>query len=369
MDVVTYALCKKYVEDTVIGLGALKGAPCTIKSIVESQDHSTITVTFEWTSDTTPPVKQTSEMVVKQGTVTKVTPILNTGTKIAEIEVDGVKKDIYAPNGGGGGSAELQDDLTASVTVGGINAGKNFPKDTPLETVLRDMLDPVLYPTFTNPSATLSATGAKLLEKGATLATTFTVAFNRGSITPAYGTSGYRSGPATTYSLNGGTAQAGNTFNVTVSESTTQYQATVAYSAGEQPKDSTGHDYSSPLPAGSVTSGKVNYEFVEATWANTTSASSITKQSLVSKSTKVKEFNFPDTTDVNPEVFDVASSWTVTAVESYNTLSGQWEDASSQFAVTTTSHDDAAGNPISYARYTCSLGFDLGARKVRVKWS
>ncbi len=362
-----YVLAKKYTNDTAVQFGGLKGAPAKVKSITPSADNKYNTIVFEWKNDAG--ATQTSSMVVYNGNVTDVTQILTQGTKIATLTtIDGGTVDLYAP-AGGGGSAELQADLTASITVGGVNAGKNFPKDTPLETVLRTMLDPVLYPTFTNPSATLSATGAKLLEKGATLATTFTVTFNRGTITPAYRTSGYRSGPATSYSLNGGTAQAGNTFSATVSESTTQYQATVAYSAGEQPKDSTGHDYSSPLPAGSVTSSKVNYEFVEATWANTTSASSITKQSLVSKSTKVKEFNFPDTTDVNPEVFDVASSWTVTAVESYNTLSGQWEDASSQFAVTTTSHDDAAGNPISYARYTCSLGFDLGARKVRVKWS
>ena len=30
-----YALSKKYVEDTSISLGAVKGAPCTIKSITE----------------------------------------------------------------------------------------------------------------------------------------------------------------------------------------------------------------------------------------------------------------------------------------------------------------------------------------------
>ena len=65
------------------------------------------------------------------------------------------------------------------------------------------------YPKFTNPSATLTATGSKLLECGATQNTTFTVNFNRGTISPAYGTSGYRSGAATGYALNGGTVQTG----------------------------------------------------------------------------------------------------------------------------------------------------------------
>ncbi len=368
MDVVTYALCKKYVADTAISLGAVKGAPCTIKKIEETPDKTAVVVTFEWTSSSVPPVKQTSQMTVKQGTVTKVTPIITTGTKIAEIEVDGDKKEIYAPAGGGGGS--LSDDLDAAITVGGINAGKHYDDGTPIEDILRDMLDPVLYPTFTAPSATLSATGAKLLEKGATLATTFTVSFNRGSISPAYGTSGYRAGEATEYSLNGGASQSGNTFAVTVDETVTSYQATASYSAGPQPKDSKGNNYSTPLPAGSVSSNTITYEFVLALYANTSSATTISKQSLVSKSTKLKEFNFPDTTDVNPEVFDVPTSgWNITAIESYNTLSGQWEDASDQFATSATTHDDASGTSQNYTRYTCNLGFDLGARKVRIKWN
>lgn len=53
MDVLTYAMARKYVNDTVNGLGAVKGAPCTISSIVEDSDGSTIT--FSWTGidDTT----------------------------------------------------------------------------------------------------------------------------------------------------------------------------------------------------------------------------------------------------------------------------------------------------------------------------
>ena len=42
-----YALSKKYVEDTSISLGAVKGAPCTIKNITEVDGGQK--VTFEWT--------------------------------------------------------------------------------------------------------------------------------------------------------------------------------------------------------------------------------------------------------------------------------------------------------------------------------
>ena len=64
MDMLSYLLAKRYVDDTVIGLGFLKGANCTIKSIVHQDD--TNIVTFEWTAiDGT---VQTQEMIVKDGT-------------------------------------------------------------------------------------------------------------------------------------------------------------------------------------------------------------------------------------------------------------------------------------------------------------
>lgn len=64
MDVISYALSKKYTNDTVIGLGAIRGANCTIKSIVHQDGINT--VTFEWTG--TDGTVQTSEMIVNDGT-------------------------------------------------------------------------------------------------------------------------------------------------------------------------------------------------------------------------------------------------------------------------------------------------------------
>lgn len=64
MDVISYALSKRYTDDTVIGLGYLKGASCTIKSIVHQDGINT--VTFEWTA--TDGTTRTSEMIVNDGT-------------------------------------------------------------------------------------------------------------------------------------------------------------------------------------------------------------------------------------------------------------------------------------------------------------
>lgn len=367
MDTVTYSLCKKYVEKTAIGLGAVKGAPCTIKNIQESPDGLAEIVTFEWVSTVNPLVKETAQMTVKNGTIVSVIPNITEGTKIADIVIDGVTQSLYVPAGGGG--ADLTSDLNITRTVGGISSGDHYNNGTSLETILRDMLNPTDFPTLTNPSASLSATGSKLLEKGSTLNTTMTASFNRGSINPAYGTSGYRAGSAISYSLNGGTAQSGTSFNVTVDENLLEYKVTVTYNGGEQPKDSTGNNYSTPLPAGSVDSNIIKYEFVNALWANTANQATIAKVDLVSKNAKQIIFNFPACSSATPETFDVPASWTVTGVEVKNDLTGSWDDCILEFAQTNVTHSDAAGSDVPYTRYYCNLGYDMGARQIRLKWS
>ena len=268
-----------------------------------------------------------------------------------------------------GGTGELSDVLNVTKAAGGIPVGATYNAGTIFEKLWRDLLNPLEYPTFTAPSASISATGAKILEVGDTLETTITATFNRGAITPAYGTSGYRAGAAETYSLNGGTAQIGNTFTVTVDEDNDSFTVTIAYAEGEQPKDSSGADYDAPLPAGTATSSALTYEFVNALWANTASIATVAKLALVSKSAKIKEFTFPAATIENPEIFDVPADWTVTAVEVLNTLSNTWEDCSSEFTVSDTVHDDAAGTETAYKRYTCNLGYAMATRQIRIKWS
>ena len=291
---------------------------------------------------------------------------IDTPTEGQVLSYDATNEEWVNSSASGG---TLGEEITSTVTAGGIPSGTTYVVGTTYDKLWKDLLNPVAYPTLTNPSASLTATGVKLLEKGATLATTMTVAFNRGSINPAYGTSGYRSGAASDYALNGGTPQALNTFTLTVDESQLTYQATVNYAAGEQPKDSEGNDYDSPLAAGSVNSNTITYEFVDALWANTANIGAVSKLALVSKTARQKDFAFPAQTVANPETFDVPASWTVTAVQVKNDLSGVYEDALSQFTVTDTTHDDAAGASVAYKRYTFNLGYDTGARSVRLKWS
>ena len=453
--VVTYALAKKYTDETADQFGGLKGAPCKVKSVVKVDGRSTITL--QWTNDAGE--TRESEVYVDDGIRPWVSgdsydvgdltiynnaiyicltansdvsfvkanwqeiggscdyyiidrasslpgdltsndrkiyyclddgrfhlwdgirwSTIDSGVKIRELTQAEYDALSYAEqrNGtiyfitdaeGGSGGGELTEPITAAVSVGGISAGTSYTAGTPIEDIISDLLSPTLYPSFTAPSASLAGTGNKLLETGTTLSVTLTATFNRGTINPAYGTSGYRAGVATGYTLNSGTEQQENTWSEAVSASNRQFSASVAYAAGEQPKDSKGNNYSTPLAAGSVNTNVVSYDFVDAMWANTANIATVAKLSLVAKSTKQRDMVFPAQTVANPEVFDIPASWTVTAVQVKNDLSGQYEDAAAQFTVTDTTHNDAAGNSVAYKRYTFNMGFDTGARTVRVKWS
>lgn len=63
MDMITLAAARKYVNDTASALGAVKGSPCTIKSITETDDGAT--VVFSWTGADN--VEQTSSTFLPRG--------------------------------------------------------------------------------------------------------------------------------------------------------------------------------------------------------------------------------------------------------------------------------------------------------------
>ncbi len=137
MDMVLYAILRKYVQASIEGAGGIKGAPCQILSITRNQEDNANIVTFKWENESG--VVQTETMTVPDGavgpkgdtgetgpqgpkgdkgdtgptgpqgpkgddgadgSVVTVTPTLSTGTKIAEIDVDGNTTNLFAPSGG-----------------------------------------------------------------------------------------------------------------------------------------------------------------------------------------------------------------------------------------------------------------------------
>lgn len=273
---------------------------------------------------------------------------------------------IWADGGGGGGS--LLSPIKATKTVGGVNANDTIPAGTSYEDVFRMILAPSLNPTLTPPSATLTTNAALLREKGEVLQAGFTIAFNRGKIDPAYTTDGYRSGPATGYTLNGRTQSTGNFQSVEISEANKTFSGSVAYSAGQQPKDSSGADYDRPLPAGNASTNTITFEFVEALYATTVNITTATKQPLVSKSAREYIFQMCMQTDDEGNFFDVPASWNITSITTWNPITSLWNNVDFEFDATDVTHEDAGGNTIAYKRYTDNRHAGAVGRRIKITW-
>lgn len=262
----------------------------------------------------------------------------------------------------------LEEALTVKEDQGRYKVGDVIPADTSLEDIIRNMLLKTNNPSVQEPKLTLTGTGDKLLESGATLNATLTATFDRGAVSPVYEGVAYRAGEATAYSVNGGGEQPENTFAVTVSESNKQFVATVAYAEGQEIKNDEGGKYMDALPSGTLQSNTLSYDFVDAMYSNASNINTVAKEALVAKSVGMKVFNFPPATAANPEVFEVPSSWSVISVEVLNEMSGKYEEVT-EFVTSSTTHPNAANVDVAYTRYTDGRGYASGARTVRVKWS
>lgn len=269
--------------------------------------------------------------------------------------------------GPGGGDATLDTGLEAKVAVGGIPAGKTYAAGEDIEGILRDLLDPLAYPTLTDPSVSLAIVGGTIFEKGATPSVTLRATPNQGSISPAYNTSGKRSGAVTEYQLvvNGTDEDTSTTgeWTKTLEEGTT-FTAKATFAAGEQPKDSHGADYDIPYPGGTKSSSSVSGQFVYCVWSNVQDITQMAKEPPTTN--KVFTFTFPPQTVANPEKFSIPASWTVKSIEVLNDLSGKYEDCAREFPATDVTRQDAGGNDVAYKDYTDNRGYNADSRTIRL---
>lgn len=91
MDIATLAAAKRYTNETVIGMGALKGAPCQVKSIVSVNGGSEVTLSWTATDGT---VKENS-FVVHDGVSIVGFSVDNSNNLIVELS-DGATKNVGA---------------------------------------------------------------------------------------------------------------------------------------------------------------------------------------------------------------------------------------------------------------------------------
>ena len=137
LDVVTLGAAKKYVNDSLVGVGAIKGSPCEIQSITPITGGKRIT--YAWID--TENVTHTDTLDVMDG----------------EDGADGESVQSAAVNENGEllltltdgeiincgvitGEAKLKQALTATTEIGSVTKGKNYPVGTDLEAILRDIL-------------------------------------------------------------------------------------------------------------------------------------------------------------------------------------------------------------------------------------
>lgn len=111
-DVEIIGMLKSYINKTLVGMGALKGAPCTVKDV--ESEAGVHTVTLEWTD--TEGTKHTTAFVVKDG-IDGVSPTITVKTStdstyILTIADESGSFDTPNLRGGGSGGASSVADLT-----------------------------------------------------------------------------------------------------------------------------------------------------------------------------------------------------------------------------------------------------------------
>ena len=200
IDVKTLALAKKYTNDTADALGAVKGAPCTVKSVAEIEGGHR--VTFEWTSDSG--VKQTTTMDVMDGAdgngmymayivgstayasdwlsfTSTGEPLVPTKDELYVILSEGDYQNLifrwdedeekYINVGGSGsGDAALESAVTSNLTVGAIQSGTTLAQGTTFTQFVQKLLITEIAPT-----TTFTASGSGVKEVGTSVTPTLTL--------------------------------------------------------------------------------------------------------------------------------------------------------------------------------------------------
>lgn len=126
------------------------------------------------------------------------------------------------------------------------------------EEILLMMLFGIMNPAFTEPTISIQLDeNQPTLVMGRASVISGALVFDRGSIEPAYGTSGYRAGLPVSYSIAGMEIENNSitcpfSFEITPTEKENEIVYSVKYLEGEQPLNSIGDLYAEPYPAGEL---------------------------------------------------------------------------------------------------------------------
>ena len=244
------------------------------------------------------------------------------------------------------------------------------------EEILLMMLFGIVNPTFTEPSFSVvlnDDNGVLIIGREQTLKGALT--FSRGTIDPAYGTSGYRAGAPAMYTVGDSSfvsSGASQDFEITITptEKEVVLNCSVAYEQGEQPMNSVGQPFGAPLEAGYLFATVVipaayelyqlNGETQEFTWFEDEAEHSSGYLSL-----------FPAETPTQKQAFMVSTGMTVIGIKSFNTLSQQWDWLGGSAAESLTYFDteiisgESLGETTNYISYIHNQA-RCGERELRI---
>ncbi len=196
------------------------------------------------------------------------------------------------------------------------------------------------YPTFIDPTAayeyTEESSATIFVNIGEVSKIEIKASFDRGSITPAYGTSGFRAGAPTAYSYIVGTqsrtissAELENTTTFSyeaLEEANTSLVCTVAYGEGPQPLDSNGNNYDAPLPAGTIVLNSLSVQSTYPVLYGLSSDESLAILPFSDEDTFTERFvpfEAEPTADIN-QTFAIPATHTLVGIKMQN-LAGQWD--------------------------------------------
>ena len=257
-----------------------------------------------------------------------------------------------------------------NIPSGTTFSNKTFPE------MMNLMLYPTLNPTLSNPSNGFSLSTSGLQIIGSTISTlTLSATFNKGTISPAYGTNGFRSGDPNQYNY-GGTgvsnqtstalSNSTSTSNYVVVQGNQSWTGAVQFDEGPQPLDSKGGNFSSPLSAGTTNTITRTINGVYPVFGTTVNLSTSTQFSLQTMTTLIQASLVTESGGGGlKQYIEVPNAWsTITGLQQFNTLSNVYDTILLSSFTTSSVTKTIEGQSVNYTRYTHNGG-TIGARILR----
>ena len=276
-------------------------------------------------------------------------------------------------------NSQLDDSVATVSAFGGIAAGTTVAdlKSKTLSQVFDELIFPTVQPTIgSQPSASLTLksgfSSKGVYEVGAAAPqdpTNFTKSSSRGAINIAGKKTQDYAGEVTAQVLYYGSSESNTTLPTEIPEGETVYNYKVTFAAGPQPLDSKGGNATSisKYSGGSAT-GKATINGVYPLFGSTGANNALVKLAL----TTASEFTFTAPGEVGSTErhgFKLPAKYTVTEVQWYNNLGGEWVTLPLSNFTETTANETVQGKQVSYKTYRRNEASKSDTTQFKVKFN